>query len=73
MYGGGEPMLNAERKASGEQCIVCHIEKTVGIHLYTSFICTECEKEMVQTETNDPVYKTFIQRLKKVNTPQIYS
>ncbi|PFA63704.1 sigma factor G inhibitor Gin [Bacillus sp. AFS015802] len=67
------PMVNQERKADGEECIVCHVEKKVGIHLYTSFICTECEKEMVHTETNDPLYKLFIQRLKKVNTPQIYS
>ncbi|MGM0754518.1 MAG: sigma factor G inhibitor Gin [Bacillota bacterium] len=66
-------MLNPERKAALEECIVCHVEKEIGIHLYTSFICTECEKEMVQTETNDPLYKTFVQRLKKVNTPQIYS
>ena len=67
------PMLNPERKAALEECIVCHVDKKVGIHLYTSFICTECEKEMVQTETNDPLYKTFVQRLIKVNTPQIYS
>ncbi|BCB01897.1 sigma factor G inhibitor Gin [Bacillus sp. KH172YL63] len=65
-------MGNPERKAT-EECIVCHVEKKVGIHLYTSFICTDCEHEMVRTETNDPLYKTFIQRLKKVNTPQIYS
>lgn len=66
-------MVNAERKAVGEQCIVCHVDKEVGIHLYTSFICTECENEMVHTETNDPLYRIFIQRLKKVNTPQIFS
>jgi hypothetical protein len=69
----GNLMMNAERKAVEEQCIVCQSEKSVGIHLYTSFICTECEREMVQTDTNDPVYKLFVQRLKKVNTPQIYS
>ncbi|NQD67911.1 sigma factor G inhibitor Gin [Bacillus haikouensis] len=66
-------MVNAGSEPVCEQCIVCQSEKSVGIHLYTSFICTECEREMVQTETNEPVYKLFIQRLKKVNTPQIYS
>jgi hypothetical protein len=66
-------MSNVNAKAVGECCIVCSEEKRIGIHLYTSFICYECEREMVETETSDPLYKLFVQRLKKVNTPEIYS
>jgi hypothetical protein len=57
----------------GEKCIVCNEVKSLGIHLYTSFICTECEKEMIHTETSSPYYKYYVQKLKKVNTPEIYS
>ncbi len=62
-----------EKKSVGEVCIVCNEVKNLGIHLYTSFICTECELEMLHTDTSNPNYKFFVQRLKKVNTPQIYS
>lgn len=57
----------------GESCVICEQIKPKGIHLYTSFICTDCEKDMIQTETNDPKYKYFLQKLKKITTPEIYS
>ncbi|MGM0846957.1 MAG: sigma factor G inhibitor Gin [Bacillota bacterium] len=65
-------VLNTEKRL-GEICIVCSQEKRTGIHLYTSFICIDCEKDMIATETNHPQYKYFLEKLKKVNTPQIYS
>ncbi|WP_048828114.1 sigma factor G inhibitor Gin [Bacillus sp. B-jedd] len=57
----------------GELCVVCEERKMRGIHLYTSFICMECERDMVSTETNDPRYIYFLKRLKKVAVPGIYS
>ncbi|RIW29892.1 sigma factor G inhibitor Gin [Bacillus salacetis] len=68
----GRLVLNTE-KTVRETCIVCSQEKATGIHLYTSFVCIDCEKDMVCTETNNPQYKYFVERLKKVNTPQIFS
>lgn len=56
----------------GECCIICGHFKFKGIHLYTSFICSECEKELIKTDTNDPKYKFYLKQLKKVNTPQIF-
>lgn len=58
---------------TGEQCIICHKQKEKGIHLYTSFICMECEKEMIDTNTNEPKYQYFIEKLKQVKTTRIYS
>ncbi|WP_077210324.1 sigma factor G inhibitor Gin [Bacillus dakarensis] len=57
----------------GEMCVVCGQSKFKGIHLYTSFICTECEKSIISTDTSDPQYKYYIKQLKKINTPEIYS
>lgn len=54
----------------GETCIVCEQLKEKGIHLYTSFICEDCEKDMVVTDTNDPKYKYYIERLKIVTYKQ---
>jgi hypothetical protein len=57
----------------GETCVVCEQVKLKGIHLYTSFICVECEHNLIHTETNDPKYKYYLKQLKKISTPEIYS
>lgn len=61
------------KKQTGETCVICEQTKTAGIHLYTSFICTDCESTMTKTDTSDPKYKFYIQKLRKVTKPGIYS
>lgn len=60
-------------KQSSETCIICQKPKCKGIHLYTSFICTDCEKEMLATKTNESKYKYFVKRLRHIRKPQIFS
>lgn len=57
----------------GENCVICEQMKMKGIHLYTSFICMECEHDLIHTDTDHPNYKFFLKQLKKVNTPEIFS
>jgi hypothetical protein len=64
-------VMNTEQQ--GEICVICEEKKIKGIHLYTSFICSECEKDMIKTETNDPKYKHYLSQLKKATKPEIYS
>ncbi|MGM9928024.1 MAG: sigma factor G inhibitor Gin [Bacillus sp. (in: firmicutes)] len=54
-------------------CIVCNHHKEEGILLYQSFICCECEKGMIKTDTTDPKYHYYVQKLKKVNKPEIFN
>lgn len=54
-----------------ETCIICKKEKKIGIHLYTSFICTDCEREMVKTDTDDPKYQFFIEQMKVIKETKI--
>ena len=56
-----------------ETCVICEDLKPVGIHLYTSFICSDCEKDLIHTETNNPKYIYFLKQLKKVTNPEIFS
>jgi len=56
-----------------ETCVICESLKPRGIHLYTSFICTDCENDLIHTDTNDPRYKYFLKQLKKITTPEIFS
>lgn len=74
MDGGGErDMKSAIHSSIGETCIVCEEQKEKGIHLYTSFICKECEGTMLQTDVEDPKYKFYLQQLRKITIPKIYS
>ncbi|MGE8207440.1 sigma factor G inhibitor Gin [Heyndrickxia sp. NPDC080065] len=54
-------------------CIICDQSKERGFHLYTSFICSDCEKDIIQTDINDPKYRFFINQLKLVTKPEIFS
>ncbi|WP_338779238.1 sigma factor G inhibitor Gin [Metabacillus sp. FJAT-52054] len=56
-----------------ETCIICDTCKPDGIHLYTSFICTDCEREMVSTDAAEPKYDFFVKKLKSVKAPPMYS
>lgn len=56
-----------------EECVICDQAKKRGIHLYTSFICTECEKELITTETDHPNYLYYLKKLRKVTSPEIFS
>ncbi|HWO76076.1 MAG TPA: sigma factor G inhibitor Gin [Bacillus sp. (in: firmicutes)] len=56
-----------------ELCIICEEEKEHGIHLYTSFLCCECEKQMLTLEPGDPFYQYFIEKMRKIKNIQIYS
>lgn len=65
--------INNIEKQTGEICIVCDREKSVGIHLYTSFICVDCEREMISTQTSDPKYQYYLEKLRRVKNPPLYS
>jgi len=61
------------KKQIGEECVICEQTKQRGIHLYTSFICTDCESDLISTDTNNPKYKYYLKKLKKITNPEIYS
>ena len=47
-------------------CVMCGHKEKEGIFLYDSFICDQCEDEMIHTEVEDEKYNFFIQQLKHV-------
>ncbi|MCJ8224843.1 sigma factor G inhibitor Gin [Bacillus paralicheniformis] len=57
----------------GETCIICEENKTEGIHLYTKFLCSDCEKKIISTSTLDPEYSDYVKKLKSLRTPPLYS
>ena len=49
-----------------EVCIVCETKRKEGIYVYNNLICYECEKDMVNTETDDPKYIHYLKQLRKL-------
>ncbi|MFZ3591004.1 sigma factor G inhibitor Gin [Bacillus sp. DJP31] len=62
-----------KREFIGETCMICEQEKEKGIHVYTSFLCIECENEMINTQTSHPMYKFYLQQMRKITKPKILS
>jgi len=56
-----------------EHCVMCEEEKEIGIHLYKLFICSACERKMLQTEPHEETYHYYLKKLKNMNQPRIYS
>lgn len=52
-------------------CIVCEKEKRNGYYLYDSFICLDCEKKIITTEPDEPLYFFYVQQLKKIGKRSI--
>ncbi|PGM87663.1 sigma factor G inhibitor Gin [Bacillus cereus] len=53
-------------KLSSEICIVCETKRREGIYVYNNLICYECERNLVNTETNDPQYIHYLKQLRKL-------
>lgn len=53
-------------------CGICETEK-YGFYLYQMFICYDCEREMVATPPEAPVYQEFVEKLRGVYQPKLYS
>ncbi|WP_217588384.1 sigma factor G inhibitor Gin [Lentibacillus saliphilus] len=56
-----------------EQCGICEEKKPYGIHLYHLFICQDCEYNMVHTEPREVKYQYYLEKLKPVTRPTLYS
>ncbi|GGJ89354.1 anti-sigma-G factor Gin [Lentibacillus kapialis] len=61
------------QKLMTERCGICEEEKERGIHLYKLFICCECETNMIHTEPREEKYRYYLQKLKNMNQPTLYS
>ncbi|MGE7219520.1 sigma factor G inhibitor Gin [Priestia koreensis] len=46
---------------------MCEELREEGIHIFSNFICVECEQKMVSTETDDIQYQYFIHQLKNIS------
>lgn len=56
-----------------ECCGICEEQKEHGIHLYTLFICRDCEYNMLHTEPHEEKYRYYVQKLKNMNQTQLFS
>ncbi|WP_093217532.1 sigma factor G inhibitor Gin [Sediminibacillus albus] len=54
-------------------CGICNREKPKGIHLYTLFICCDCEQKMIHTEPCEAEYQHYLDKLKNMKQTTLYS
>jgi len=56
-----------------DQCIICDERNTLGIHLYKQFICASCEHNIIHTDAREEKYHYYVNKLKHINQPTLYS
>lgn len=66
-------MATILKKNIGETCLICGETKKQGIHIFNQLICDSCEKEIVETNTDDVRYQEYIEKLSKLTEPIINS
>lgn len=54
-------------------CGICEEEKERGINIYHMFICETCEREIVQTDPEQTEYTNFVEKLRGIVKPKLYS
>lgn len=47
-------------------CIVCDQEEPEGIFIFDSFVCRNCEAEMIKTDTAEDKYMFFIKQMRQI-------
>ena len=55
------------------KCVICEEQKQEGIHLYTLFICTQCEYNIIHAEVREEKYRYYVKKLKNMNQSTLYS
>jgi hypothetical protein len=73
MNDGGGEMESLAAKSTGEACVVCEKSKSLGIRVWNQFLCVECERKIVSTDTDDEQYHYYLKQLRKVSLPQVNS
>jgi len=56
-----------------DQCVICEEKKAEGIFLYTIFICTQCEYNIIHTNVREEKYNYYVKKLKHINSSTSYS
>lgn len=49
------------------RCIICQISAEEGIKILDSFLCHDCEQEIVRTEVEDSRYIMFVTKMRDLN------
>ncbi|MDQ1910972.1 sigma factor G inhibitor Gin [Paenibacillus sp. GD4] len=59
-------MGDALQQEITNSCIICGHSKENGIMIISTFICEDCETEMVRTDVRDAKYPFFIHQMKQI-------
>ncbi|GEN34593.1 sigma factor G inhibitor Gin [Aneurinibacillus danicus] len=47
-------------------CIVCGNKEARGIFIFDSFVCQQCEQEIVATDASEDKYRFFIRQMRRI-------
>jgi hypothetical protein len=48
------------------KCFLCCSAAEKGIHLFNNFICSECEKKIVNSSGSEKSYGDYVEKIKQI-------
>ncbi|MCA0993658.1 MULTISPECIES: sigma factor G inhibitor Gin [Bacillales] len=58
-------------RESSECCLVCEEHSFKGIHICDRFICHDCERKVIQTDTSHENYQFYLEKLRKLRLSRL--
>lgn len=55
------------------QCHICDTNQAEGIFIYHLYICESCQAKIVATDPEDPDYRFFVNKLKRIQKSPLNS
>ncbi|MGB8002287.1 MAG: sigma factor G inhibitor Gin [Anaerobacillus sp.] len=54
-----------------EWCLVCEENSSKGIHICGRFICNDCERKVIETDTSHENYQFYLEKLRKLRLSRL--
>ncbi|WP_440897336.1 sigma factor G inhibitor Gin [Amphibacillus sp. Q70] len=54
-------------------CHICDTNQAKGIFIYDLYICESCQTKIVATDPEDPNYRFFVNKLKRIQKSPLNS
>ena len=64
-------MEKAINEIFSECCLVCEEHSFKGIHIFDRFICHDCERKVIQTDTSHENYQFYLEKLRKLRLSRL--
>ena len=54
-------------------CQICDAKQSRGIYIFHVYVCESCQEKLVTTDPEDPNYRYFVHKLRRIRHSPMHS